>query len=118
MLHPSPAGGFGELFPSPAKGHVEDNPGLTDEQGAEAQALVNAALGGYYPKGDVNNLLASRATQQLADAIATREPIFAELPQSRVTQLVTDLAARATTQQLGDAIATREPSLPSCHSRV
>ena len=50
MLHPSPAGGFGELFPSPAKGHVEDSPGLSDEQGAEAQALVNAALGGYYPK--------------------------------------------------------------------
>ena len=37
-------GGFGELFPSPAKGH-QDNPGLSDEQGAEAQALVNADLG-------------------------------------------------------------------------
>ena len=86
MLHPSPAGGFGELFPSPAKGHVEDNPGLTDEQGAEAQALVNTALSGYYPRGDVNTLLSTRATtQQLADAIATREPIFAELPQSCVT---------------------------------
>ena len=109
MLHPSPAGGSGELFPSPAKGH-HDNPGLTDEQGEETQALLNTALSGYYPRGDVNTLLSTRATtQQLADAIATREPIFAELPQSRVTQLVSDLAARATTQQLADAIATRQP---------
>ena len=100
MLHPSPAGGSGELFPSPAKGH-HDNPGLTDEQGEETQELLNTALSGYYPRGDVNSRLATQATtQQLADAIA-------ELPQSRVTQLVSDLAARATTQQLENAIASR-----------
>ena len=57
----------------------------------------------------VTDLAARATTEQLADAIATREAIFAELPQSRVTQLVSDLATRATTQQLADAIATREP---------
>ena len=59
MLHPSPVGGFGELFPSLAKGH-QDNPGLSDEQDAEAQALVNAALGGYYTRVEVASLLAGK----------------------------------------------------------
>ncbi len=98
MLHPSPAGGFGELFPSPAKGH-QDNPGLTDEQGAEAQALVNAALGGYYTRGETASLLAGK------------EPSIAEgsLAQSKIQSLTSDLAAKASSQQLADAIATREP---------
>ena len=79
MLNPSPAGGFGELFPSPAKGH-QDNPGLTDEQGAEAQALVNAALGGYYMRGETNSLLAGK------------EPSIAEggLAQVKVANLTSD----------------------------
>ena len=64
MLHPSPAGGFGELFPSPAKGH-QNNPGLSDEQGAEAQALVSAALGGY-------------TRTETASLLAGKEPSIAE----------------------------------------
>ena len=39
MMYPGPAGGFAELFPSPAKGH---DLGLSDEQNAETQALVSA----------------------------------------------------------------------------
>ena len=98
MLHPSPTGGFGELFPSPAKGH-QDNPGLSDEQDAEAQALVNAALGGYYTRVEVASLLAGK------------EPSIAEggLAQSKIQSLASDLAARPSSQQLADAIATREP---------
>ena len=49
MLQPSPAGGSGELFPSPAKDH-HDSPGLAGAQGAEAQALVDAALSDYYKR--------------------------------------------------------------------
>ena len=100
MLHPSPAGGSGELFPSPAKGQ-QDNPGLTDEQGAKAQALVNAALGGYYTRGETNNLLAGK------------EPSIAEggLAQSKIQNLTSDLAAKASSQQLADAIATQEPTI-------
>ena len=41
MLYPGPTGGFAELFPSPVKGH---DPGLSDEQNAEAQALVSAQV--------------------------------------------------------------------------
>ncbi len=53
----SPAGGSsGELFPSPSKGHIDD--GLSGEQSSDAQTLIDTALSGYYPKGDVNNLLA------------------------------------------------------------
>ena len=53
----SPAqGGSGELSPSPAKGHIDE--GLSGEQSSDAQTLRNTALSGYYPKGDVNNLLA------------------------------------------------------------
>ena len=95
MLHPSPAGGLGELFPSLAKGHVEDNPGLSDEQGAEAQALVNAALGGCYTRGETASLLAGK------------EPSIAEggLARVKVANLTSDLATKATTQQLADGLA-------------
>ena len=41
MLYPGPTGGFAKLFPSPVKGH---DPGLSDEQNAEAQALVSAQV--------------------------------------------------------------------------
>ena len=41
MLYPGPTGGFAELFPSPVKGH---DPGLSDEQNAETQALVSAQV--------------------------------------------------------------------------
>ena len=89
MLHPSPVGGFGELFPSPAKGHVVET-GLSDEQDAEAQALLSAALSGYYTRGETASLLAGK------------EPSIAEggLAQSKVQGLVSDLAARATTASL------------------
>ena len=33
---------------------------VTDEQGADAQALVDAALGGYYTGGETNSLLAGK----------------------------------------------------------
>ena len=59
MLQPSPAGGSGELFPSPAKGHY-DTPRLTGAQGAEAQALVDAALSGYYKRGETDDLLGAK----------------------------------------------------------
>ena len=102
MLQPSPAGGSGELFPSPAKGDY-DNPGLSSAQGADAQALVDAALGGYYTRGETNDLLAGK------------EPAITEgsLAQTLVRNLTSDLAARATTQQLNDALAGKHPLLTS-----
>ena len=53
------------------------------------------------------------STQQLADAIATREPTIAEnsLSQSKVQNLASTLLGKASTQQLADAIATREPTI-------
>ena len=95
----SPAKGAGQLFPSPAKGHVD--PGLSGAQSSDAQALVDAALSGYYLRKDVN------------DVLVTKDPTIAEgsLAQSKVQNLTTDLAVRATTQQLADAIATKEPTI-------
>ena len=54
----SPAGGSGELFPSPAKGHTDE--GLSGEQSSDAQTLIDSALSGYYPRGTVDNLLAGK----------------------------------------------------------
>ena len=54
----SPAGGSGELFPSPAKGHTD--PGLSGEQSSDAQTLIDSALSGYYPRGTVDDLLAGK----------------------------------------------------------
>ena len=51
----SPAGGSGELFPFPAKGHADQ--GLSGEQSSDAQTLIDSALSGYYPRGTVDNLL-------------------------------------------------------------
>ena len=76
MLQPCPAGASDELFPSPAKSHY-DNPGLSSAHGADVQALVDAALGGYYTRGETNDLLAARATtQQLNDALAGKHPLL------------------------------------------
>ena len=93
MFH-SPANGAGELFPSPAKRHVD--PGLSGAQSSDAKALVGAALSGYYPRSDVN------------DVLATKEPVIADggLAQTKVANLVSDISARATTQQLANVIAT------------
>ena len=98
MLHPSPVGGFGELFPSPAKGHQE-NPGLSDEQGAEAQALVNAALGGYYTRAEVASLLAGK------------EPSIGSLPQANVAGLIADLAGKASASALAAVNANLTQSI-------
>ena len=38
----SPAGGSGELFPSPAKGHIDEV--LSGEQSSDAQTLIKTAL--------------------------------------------------------------------------
>ena len=89
-MYPGPTGGFAELFPSPAKGH---DPGLSDEQNAETQALVSAQA----------NLLQSQinskadAAQTIA-ALAGKEPASGQgsLSQSKVQGLVADLASRAT----------------------
>ncbi len=57
----SPAGGSGELFPSPAKGHTDE--GLSGEQNSDAQRLINSALSGTIlaglstPYSQVNSLL-------------------------------------------------------------
>ena len=58
-------------------------------------------------------LLAKASTQQLTDAIATREPTIGEgsLSQSKVSGLPAALLGKASTQQLTDAIATREPTI-------
>ena len=94
----SPANGrAGELFPSPAKGHTDD--GLSGEQSSDAQTLIDSALGGYYPRGTIDNLLAGK------------QPTIGEgsLSQSKVQHLTSDLATKASSQQLADAIATRQP---------
>ena len=86
----SPANGrAGELFPSPAKGHV-DNPGLSEAQDTDAQALIDSSLSGYYPRGTVDNLLAGK------------QPTIGEgsLAQDRVAGLVSDLAAKASASEL------------------
>ena len=95
MLHPGPTGGFGELFPSPAKGH---DPGLSDEQSAEAQTLVSAALGSYYTRGETASLLAGK------------EPSIAEggLAQSKVQELISDLASRASAASLASGLALKQ----------
>ena len=98
MLHPSPTGGFGELFPSLAKGH---DPGLSDEQGAETQALLSAALSAYYTRGETASLLAGK------------EPSIAEvgLAQSKVQGLASDLAAKATMASLASGLASKQDSI-------
>ncbi len=116
MLYPGPTGGFGELVPSPAKGH---DPGLSDEQSAEAQTLVSAALGSYYTRGETACLpagkepsiaeggqvqgltsdLASRASAaSLASGLALKQDLIADggLAQTKVQNLTSDLASRAT----------------------
>ena len=93
----SPAGGSGELFPSPAKGHTDQ--GLSGEQSSDAQTLIDSALSGYYPRGTVDNLLAGK------------QPTIAEgsLAQSKIKNLTGDLAAKASTQQLADGLAAKHP---------
>ena len=54
----SPAGGSGELFPSPAKGHTDA--GLSGEHSSDAQTMIDSALSGYYPRGTVDDLLAGK----------------------------------------------------------
>ena len=54
----SPAGGSGELFPSPAKGDTDE--GLSGEQSSYAQTMINLALSGYYPRGTVDDLLSGK----------------------------------------------------------
>ena len=95
----SPAGGSGELFPSPAKGHIDD--GLSGEQSSDAQTLINAALSGYYPRGDVDALLSGK------------QPTIADggLPQAKVLGLVTDLAAKATTAFLTSGLAGKQDTI-------
>ena len=74
MLYPGPTRGFAELFPSPAKGH---DPGLSDEQSAEAQALVSTQVtqlqtqttAALATKADAAPTTAALATK--ADAAAT-----------------------------------------------
>ena len=102
----SPAGASGELFASPAKGHTD--PGLSGEQSSDAQTLIDSALSGYYPRGTVDDLLAtkeptigegslaqSKVTNLVAD-LAGKQPAITEggLAQSKVTNLVADLAGK------------------------
>ena len=58
---------------------------------------MNAALGGYYTRGETNTLLAGK------------EPSITEggLAQSKVQNLTSNLAAKASSQQLAAAFATR-----------
>ena len=132
----SPAGGSGELLPSPAKGHVDE--GLSGEQSLDAQMLINTALTGYYPRGTVDTLLSgkqptiregslaqSKVTNLVADlgakalqadlvsGLAGKQPTVTEgsLSQSKVLNLTSDLAAKASSQQLTDGLATREPTI-------
>ena len=81
----SPAGGSGELFPSPAKGHTDE--GLSGEQTSDTQTLITSALSGYYPRGTIDALLSGK------------EPTIGEgsLAQTKVTNLVTDLAGKQPT---------------------
>ncbi len=120
-MFPGPSAGG--LVAGPTTGAINANPAAYIPNSGLAITQINELRGelaqkhrlltesATLPQALVTGLpsdLATRATaQQLADAIATREPLFAELPQARVTQLVSDLAARATTQQLAEAIATR-----------
>ncbi len=62
---------------------------------------MDAALSGYYKRGETDDLLAGKEPTITAGSFA----------QSTVQNLRSDLAARATTQQLTDAIATREPTI-------
>ena len=100
MMHPSPTGVFGELFPFPAKGHLVET-GLSDEQDTEAQALLSAFLSGYYTRTETASLLAGK------------EPSIAEggLAQSKVQGLAGDLAARATTASLASGLASKQDSI-------
>ena len=95
----SPAGGSGQLFPSPAKGHT--NEGLSGEQSSDAQTLINSALSGYYPRGTVDALLAGK------------QPTITEggLAQSKVTNLVADLGAKALQADLVSGLAGKEPTI-------
>ena len=69
MMYPGPAGGFAELFPSPAKGH---DPGLSDEQSAETQALLSAQAN--LLKSQINlKADAAQTTAALAGKEATSE---------------------------------------------
>ena len=113
MLYPGPTGGFAELFPSPVKGH---DPGLSDEQNAEAQALVSAQVTLLQGQIDANAAqttvalagkeatiaeggLAQSKVQGLTSALAGKEPTIAEggLAQNKVQGLISDLAGKEPT---------------------
>ncbi len=121
----SPAGGSGELFPSPVKGHTDE--GLSGEQSSDTQTLIDSALSGYYQRGTVDNLLAgkqptigegslsqSKVTNLVAD-LAGKQPIVGEgsLAQSKVHNLTSDLAAKASTQQLATGSQLNRSSSPT-----
>ena len=60
-----------------------------------------------------SDLAAKASSQQLAEAIATREPIIAEggLAQSKVQNLTSDLAAKATTASLASGLAGKQDTI-------
>ena len=93
----SPAGGSGELFPSPAKGHTDQ--GLSGEQSSDAQTLIDSALSGYYPRGTVDNLLSGK------------QPTIGEgsLAHTKIQNLTSDLMAKASSSnwQTGSQQNTR-----------
>ena len=97
MLYPGPTGGFAELFPSPVKGH---DPGLSDEQSAETQALVSAQV------TQLQSQIEANAAQTTA-ALAGKEPTIGEgsLSQSKVTNLVASLGAKALRADLISGLA-------------
>ena len=54
----------------------------------------------------VSDLAARATTQQLTEAIATREPSIGSLPQSKVANLVSDLAGKASAGELATVNST------------
>ena len=70
--------------------------------------MINSALGGYYPRATVDNLLAGK------------QPTITErsLSQSKVQNLTSDLAAKASPQQLANGLAQKHPLLNASSNLV
>ena len=86
---------------------------LAAKASASALATVNATLTQAIVTSQTTleeELDKKASTQELVQAIATREPIIAEgsLSQSKIQNLASDLAAKASTQQLADRLATKQ----------